>query len=109
MVKARALVEHRPYTLIDAVPLLKKAKYAKFDETVDLNIRLGVNPEHARPDGPRHGGPSRTAWARAKKIVAVITLGDKIADALAAGAQFAGGDRPGREDPEGKTGPPSTP
>jgi large subunit ribosomal protein L1 len=44
MVKARALVERRPYTLIDAVPLIKKAKYAKFDETVDLNIRLGVDP-----------------------------------------------------------------
>ena len=47
LVKARALVEPRPYTLTDAVPLLKKAKYAKFDETVDLTLRLGVDPKHA--------------------------------------------------------------
>jgi len=91
MVKARALVEHRPYTLIDAVPLLKKAKYAKFDETVDLNIRLGVDPKHADqmvrgtvvlPHGL--GGKS--------KVVAVIASGDKIKEAEAAGAEFFGGE-----------------
>ena len=47
LVKARALVEPRPYLLVDAVPLLQKAKYAKFDETVDLTMRLGVDPKHA--------------------------------------------------------------
>ena len=47
LVKARALVEPRPYALTDAVPLLQKAKYAKFDETVDLTMRLGVDPKHA--------------------------------------------------------------
>ena len=41
LAKARALVEPRPYVLADAVPLLQKAKYAKFDETVDLTLRLG--------------------------------------------------------------------
>ncbi len=34
--KARALVEARPYAIGDAIPLLQKAKWAKFDETVDL-------------------------------------------------------------------------
>ncbi len=47
LTKARALVEPRPYVLADAVPLLQKAKYAKFDETVDLTMRLGVDPKHA--------------------------------------------------------------
>jgi large subunit ribosomal protein L1 len=47
LVKARALVEPRQYLLVDAVPLLQKAKYAKFDETVDLTLRLGVDPKHA--------------------------------------------------------------
>ena len=45
--KSRALVEPRPYTLIDAIPLLQKAKFAKFDETVDLTLRLGVDTRHA--------------------------------------------------------------
>ena len=47
LTKARALVEPRSYVLADAVPLLQKAKYAKFDETVDLTLRLGVDPKHA--------------------------------------------------------------
>ena len=45
--KARAGVENRPYTLQEAVPLLQKVKFAKFDETVDLTMRLGVDPKHA--------------------------------------------------------------
>jgi len=90
LVKARALVEPRPYTLIDAVPLLKKAKYAKFDETVDLTMRLGVDPKHA--DQMVRGTVVLPHGLGKSKIVAVIASGDKIADALAAGAEFAGGD-----------------
>jgi large subunit ribosomal protein L1 len=90
MVKARALVERRPYTLIDAVPLIQKAKYAKFDETVDLNIRLGVDPKHA--DQMVRGTVVLPHGLGKTKVVAVITSGDKVADALAAGAEFAGGD-----------------
>ncbi len=41
---ARKQVEVRPYVLQEAVPLLQKVKYAKFDETVDLTLRLGVDP-----------------------------------------------------------------
>ncbi len=90
MVKACALVERRPYTLIDAVPLIQKAKYAKFDETVDLNIRLGVDPKHA--DQMVRGTVVLPHGLGKTKIVAVIASGDKVADALAAGAEFAGGD-----------------
>ena len=91
LTKARALVEPRPYTITDAIPLLQKAKYAKFDETVDLTMRLGVDTRHADqmvrgtvvlPHGL--GGKS--------KVVAVIASGDKQREAEAAGAEFVGGD-----------------
>ena len=45
--KAHAAVEKRPYVLQDAVPLLQKVKFAKFDETVEITLRLGVDPKHA--------------------------------------------------------------
>ncbi len=46
-VKARAGVEARPYLLADAIPLIQAIKFAKFDENVDLTLRLGVDPRHA--------------------------------------------------------------
>ena len=91
LTKARALVEKRPYAIGEAIPLLQQAKYAKFDETVDLTLRLGVDTRHADqmvrgtvilPHGL--GGKS--------KIVAVIASGDKVREAEAAGAEFFGGD-----------------
>ena len=44
---ARQQVPERPHTLEDAVPLMQKVKFAKFDETVELAMRLGVDPKHA--------------------------------------------------------------
>ena len=44
---ARQQVENRPYGLDEALPLVQKIKFAKFDETVALSIRLGVDPKHA--------------------------------------------------------------
>ena len=44
---ARQQVPERPHTLEDAVPLMQKVKFAKFDETVELALRLGVDPKHA--------------------------------------------------------------
>jgi len=90
MAKARALVEPRPYSLNDAVPLLQKAKYAKFDETVDLTLRLGVDPRHA--DQMVRGTVVLPHGLGKTKIVAVIASGDKIKDAEAAGAEFFGGE-----------------
>src|SRR5260221_421477 len=43
--KARAAVEHRLYLIAEAVPLLQKVKYAKFDETVEVTLRLGGDPK----------------------------------------------------------------
>jgi large subunit ribosomal protein L1 len=90
LTKARALVEPRPYSLADAVPLLQKAKYAKFDETVDITLRLGVDPKHA--DQMVRGTVVLPHGLGKTKIVAVIASGDKIKDAEAAGADFAGGE-----------------
>src|SRR6201998_1567289 len=88
--KARALVEPRPYLLADAVPLLQKAKYAKFDETVDLTMRLGVDPKHA--DQMVRGTVVLPHGLGKSKVVAVIASGDRIKDAEAAGAEFFGGE-----------------
>lgn len=90
LTKARALVEPRPYTLTDAVPLLQKAKYAKFDETVDLTLRLGVDPKHA--DQMVRGTVVLPHGLGKSKTVAVIASGDKVRDAEAAGAEFFGGE-----------------
>jgi large subunit ribosomal protein L1 len=88
--KARAAVEPRPYTLQDAVPLLQKIKFAKFDETVDLTLRLGVDPKHA--DQMVRGTVVLPHGLGKTKRVAVITSGDRLKDAEAAGAEFVGGE-----------------
>src|SRR6202161_4127975 len=90
LVKARALVEPRQYLLVDAVPLLQKAKYAKFDETVDLTMRLGVDPKHA--DQMVRGTVVLPHGLGKTQIVAVLASGDKVRDAEAAGAEFFGGE-----------------
>ena len=88
--KARAMVEPRPYLLVDAVPLLQKAKYVKFDETVDLTLRLGVDPKHA--DQMVRGTVVLPHGLGKSKTVAVIASGDKVRDAEAAGAEYFGGE-----------------
>src|SRR5579859_1589620 len=90
MAKVRAQVEDRPYSLNDAVPLLKKVKYAKFDETVDLTLRLGVDPKHA--DQMVRGTVVLPHGLGKTKRVAVITSGDRLREAEAAGADIVGGD-----------------
>lgn len=90
LAKARALVEPRPYQLAEAVPLLQKAKYAKFDETVDLTLRLGVDPKHA--DQMVRGTVVLPHGLGKSKTVAVITSGDRQREAEAAGAEFVGGE-----------------
>jgi large subunit ribosomal protein L1 len=87
---ARAQVEQRPYPLQEAVPLLQKIKFAKFDETVDLTLRLGVDPRHA--DQMVRGTVVLPHGLGKTKKVAVITSGDKQREAEAAGADIVGGD-----------------
>ena len=84
--KAREAIEAKSYTLQDAVPLLQKVKYAKFDETVDLTMRLGVDPKHA--DQMVRGTVVLPHGLGKSKIVAVIASGEKIKEAEAAGAEL---------------------
>src|ERR1035438_8164533 len=44
---AAAKIEDRPYELKDALTIVKDTAYAKFDETVEVHMRLGVDPRHA--------------------------------------------------------------
>ena len=83
-------VEPRPYLLSDAVPLVQKIKFAKFDETVELHLRLGVDPKHA--DQMVRGTVVLPNGLGKKKTVLVIASGDKLKEAEAAGADFIGGE-----------------
>jgi len=88
--KARQAVEVRPYKLEEAVPLLQKIKFAKFDETVDLTMRLGVDPKHA--DQMVRGTVVLPHGLGKSKKVLVIASGEKLREAEAAGADFVGGE-----------------
>ena len=88
--KSRAAVEPRNYLLPEAVGLLQKVKFAKFDETVDLTMRLGVDTRHA--DQMVRGTVVLPHGLGKTKIVAVIASGDRLKDAEATGADFVGGE-----------------
>src|SRR6202522_2559806 len=88
--KARAAVENRPYPMQEAVTLLQKVKYAKFDETVEITMRLGVDPKHA--DQMVRGTVVLPHGLGKSKRVLVIASGDKVREAQEAGADFVGGD-----------------
>ena len=88
--KARAAVEKRLYALHEAVPLLQKVKYAKFDETVEVTLRLGVDPKHA--DQMVRGTVVLPHGLGKSKKVLVITSGEKLREAESAGADFIGGE-----------------
>ena len=83
-------VEIRPYPLKDAIELAGQVKYAKFDETLELAMRLGVDPKHA--DQMVRGTVVLPHGLGKSKKVLVIATGDKIKEAEAAGADFAGGE-----------------
>lgn len=87
---ARKQVEAKEYQLEDAVPLLKKIKYAKFDETVEIHMRLGVDPKHA--DQMVRGTVVMPNGLGKSKKVLVIAGGDKQREATEAGADFVGGE-----------------
>src|SRR5205085_1621924 len=88
--KAHAAIENRPYVLQDAEPLLQNVKYAKFDETVEVTMRLGVDPKHA--DQMVRGTVVLPHGLGKSKKVLVIASGDKVREAESAGADFVGGE-----------------
>jgi large subunit ribosomal protein L1 len=87
---AKGQVENKPYALADALPLVQKIKFAKFDETVALSIRLGVDPKHA--DQMVRGTVVLPHGLGKSKKVLVIAGPDKQKEAEAAGADHVGGE-----------------
>ena len=87
---AAAQVEDRPYTFEEAMPLLQKVKFAKFDETIEVAMRLGVDPKHA--DQMVRGTVVLPHGLGKSKRVLVIAGADKQKEATDAGADFVGGD-----------------
>jgi len=84
------LVDKPAYTLADAMPVLKKAAFAKFDETVEVAMRLGVDPKHA--DQMVRGTVVLPHGLGRSKRVIVIASGHKIREAREAGADEVGGE-----------------
>jgi large subunit ribosomal protein L1 len=82
-------VAKRFHTVPEAVATMRSAVYAKFDETVELAMRLGVDPKHA--DQMVRGTVVLPHGSGRAKRVAVIAGGEKVKEATAAGADFAGG------------------
>jgi large subunit ribosomal protein L1 len=90
--KAREAVSAKPeYSLTEAVTAVAKSAFAKFDETVEIAMRLGVDPRHA--DQMVRGTVilPHGLGGKAKKVL-VIASGEKLKEAEDAGADFAGGE-----------------
>jgi large subunit ribosomal protein L1 len=83
-------VDKPAYALADAMPLVKKAAFAKFDETVDVAIRLGVDPKHA-DQMVRGTVVLPHGLGRTLRVIAIAS-GDKVREAREAGADEVGGD-----------------
>jgi large subunit ribosomal protein L1 len=92
--KRRASIEKldrdRRYSLEDACQLVKEMAFAKFDESVDVAVRLGVNPKHA--DQMVRGAMVLPHGTGKSIRVLVFAKGDKEKEATEAGADFAGSD-----------------
>jgi large subunit ribosomal protein L1 len=89
-IAARAKVEDRAYGLDEALPLVQQLKFAKFDETIALSIRLGVDPKHA--DQMVRGTVVLPHGLGKTKRVLVIAGPDKQREAQEAGADLVGGE-----------------
>jgi large subunit ribosomal protein L1 len=86
---AREAVESREYALEEGVALVKKSAYAKFDESVEVAMVLGVDPKHA--DQMVRSTVVLPHGSGQSKRVAVIAQGEKLKEAEAAGADIVGG------------------
>ena len=87
---ARQQVPTRPHTIEDAIPLMQKVKFAKFAETVELSLRLGVDPKHA--DQMVRGTVVLPHGLGKTKRVLAIAGGEKQKEAQEAGADIVGGE-----------------
>jgi large subunit ribosomal protein L1 len=89
-IAAEAQIQDRPYRLEEAIPLVQKVKYAKFDETVELAMRLGVDPKHAE-QMVRGTVVLPHGLGKSKRVLAIAGA-EKQKEATDAGADFVGGD-----------------
>ena len=87
---AKKQVPARPHTIEEAVPLVQKVKYSKFDETVELSVRLGVDPKHS--DQMVRGTVVLPHGLGKSKKVLVIANAEKQREAREAGADEIGGE-----------------
>jgi large subunit ribosomal protein L1 len=87
---AKAQVQDRPYTLDEAIPLVQKVKFTRFDETVEVALRLGVDPKHA--DQMVRGTVVLPHGLGTTKTVLVIAGADKQREAQEAGADHVAGE-----------------
>ncbi|MCM1084030.1 MAG: 50S ribosomal protein L1 [Clostridium sp.] len=87
---AKLIEKTNVYDLNEAVALVKKSASAKFDETIEAHLRLGVDGRHA--DQQVRGAVVLPHGTGKTVKVLVFAKGDKIDEALAAGADYAGGD-----------------
>lgn len=87
---AKELDVTKAYSLSEAVDILKKFPSVKFDQTLDISLRMGVDPrrsdQHVRGTVSLPNGTGKTIK------VLVFARGDKVNEALAAGADYAGND-----------------
>jgi large subunit ribosomal protein L1 len=87
---AVALVEPKAYGLQEAMDVLKRASYTKFDETVEMALRLGVDPK--RSDQMVRGSAVLPHGTGVKVRILVFAKGEKEIEAREAGADVVGGD-----------------
>lgn len=85
---SKLVEEEKLYQPDEALALLKKLSYVKFDPTVELHMQLGVDPRHA--DQMVRGTASLPAGSGKEVKVLVFAQGDKANEAEAAGADFVG-------------------
>ena len=87
---AKKQIPNKPLALEEAVPLVQKVKYTKFDETVELALRLGVDPKHA--DQMVRGTVVLPHGLGKSKKVLAIAGGERQKEAQEAGADHVGGE-----------------
>ncbi len=98
--QAAEKVEQRPYPLLEAIKIAADAAYAKFDETVEIAMRLGVDPKHA--DQMVRGTVVLPNGLGKTSRVLVFATGEKLREAEAAGADIVGSDELAKEIENGR-------
>ena len=88
--EAKAKVQQPDYTLEEAIKLIQEIKFAQFDETLELSLRLGVDPRHA--DQMVRGTVLLPNGLGKEVRVCVIASGEKVKEAEEAGAESTGGE-----------------